>query len=234
MKFMDKLLNLIYPPNLYCICCGNIIDDTRSYSMCDHCMDHIKWISKSEIKIKGDINDLEMCKSLDRVYSCSQYGIFTRNIIFNLKYNKKTYIARVLGEILADKLRENDRKYDLIIGVPMNKYKQRRRGFNHSELIAKYLGKELGIRVYMNILVRSVDTKPMRGLDAVERKYNIKNAFIISGKSDIILKGKRVLLVDDIFTTGSTAEECGRILKEAGSESVDFIAFASGNDEVNA
>lgn len=234
MKVVEDVLNLIYPPSLYCICCGNIIDETRIYSLCDHCLEHIHWLNQYEEKSKGDMGDNLVCKNLDRVYSCAQYGLYTRNIVFNLKYNKKTYIARIIGKIMADKLNLYGRVYDYIIGVPMFKAKEKKRGFNHAGLIAKYLGKELEVEVRNDMLVRVVDTKPMRGLNPTEREYNIKNVFIFSEKFGKIIDGKSVLIVDDIFTTGSTGAECARIVLEAGAKSVDFIAFASGNDDINS
>ncbi|MDD4378244.1 MAG: ComF family protein [Eubacteriales bacterium] len=233
MKLIKNLVNgienLIFPSSIYCVCCGNIIDETRTYSLCDHCMEHIIWLNE-KASIKSDQYNFSY---LDKVFSCCQYGLYPRTMVFSLKYNGKTYIARILGRIMADKLNLTEEKFDLVVPVPMFKKKEKRRGFNQAALIGKYLGRETGIKHIADCLIRVSDTPPMRGLGPIERKENVKNMFIISSKWVKILKDKNVLLVDDIFTTGATASECARVLREAGARTVSFIAFASGNDELN-
>lgn len=199
------------------MCCGNIIDETRTYCLCDHCMEHIRW------------NNGE--NSTKDFFTCSEYGLYERMIIFALKYNRKTYVARIIAEIMRDRLEVENIEYDCIVPVPMFKKKQRKRGFNHAALITKYLSRLVGVPSLPKSMDRIKDTKPMRGLNPLERKQNVKNMFIVSPKWCRMLEGKRVLLVDDIYTTGSTARECISALNNAGVKRVYFISFAAGRDD---
>ena len=96
-RLSDFLLDCIYPDSLYCICCGNIIDGSRSYSLCDHCMTHLHWTLEDPVTIKGI-----------RLISCVEYGIYERSIIFALKYDGHKYIADTIGEIMADRIRSSE------------------------------------------------------------------------------------------------------------------------------
>lgn len=160
---------------------------------------------------------------------CCQYGIYERTIIFSLKYNGKRYIARHIAEMMRDKLiHENrDRSYDLIVPVPLHKRKERQRGFNQTALIGKYLAMELGIECAPEALIRVKETLPMRGLSPEERKENIAGCFALSEGTKELLAGKRILLIDDFYTTGATAMECRKELLKASPASVGFLAFAA-------
>jgi ComF family protein len=214
----DRLLGLIYPDPIYCICCDNIIDETRTCGLCDHCVRHIVW----DTAPPKDIGGMETMR-------CCQYGIYERTLIFSLKYNKKRYIARHIAEMMRDKLISagRDRSYDIIVPVPLYKGKERQRGFNQTFLIGKYLGIELGIECTDEILIRVKETRPMRGLSPQERAENIAGCFALDEDLSDEIQGKRVLLLDDFFTTGSTALECRKELLKAGPASISFIAFAA-------
>lgn len=216
MNLITKWLDLVYPPSLYCDCCGNLIDETRVYNLCDHCVRHIKW--KGE-----DIKDISGLKTL----RCAEYGIYERTLIFSLKYSGKKYIARDIGKIMADRLSLEDISFDVIVPVPMYKAKERERGFNQAALITKYLAKETGKETLPEALIRTVNTKAMRGLNPMERENNVKNNFRVNEKYGKMLQDKTVLLVDDFFTTGSTAKEAKRVLMETRLKDLYFIAFAA-------
>ena len=100
---ISKGLDLLYPPALYCICCGNIIDESRTYHLCDHCMAHIRWDGQPPQKVKfaGGDGIAGVAGGLVPFLSlrCTQYGLYERRLIFSLKYNGKKYIARDLAQI---------------------------------------------------------------------------------------------------------------------------------------
>lgn len=212
----EKAMELLYPPALYCICCGNLIDETRTYHLCDHCMRHIRW-DGNEMREIGGLKTLR----------CTRYGLYERTLIFALKYNGKKYIARDLAQIMADRLALAEVDYDVIVPVPMFSAKQRRRGFNQAALMGKYLGKIVNKPCIEEGLLRTADTLPMRGLSPTERKLNVKDKFSLNQKYDKIFKDKKVLLLDDFYTTGSTAAECFSALKKAAPKDVYFLAFAA-------
>jgi ComF family protein len=155
-------------------------------------------------------------------------------VIHCFKYKEKIQLARPLGILLFtafinfwDKM-----SMDLIVPVPLHVKKLRMRGFNPSfllvkdwERIAKYLHVELpDIPVDINVLDRKKWTEPQTGLGRKERLANIKNAFHL--KNDSKITGKRILLVDDVYTTGATANECAKVLLKGGAEHVDVLTLA--------
>lgn len=215
-RYLNRVLDLIYPPDLYCICCGNYIDDTRTYHLCDHCITHIHW----------NLNEPE-CRNGIRMIRCTTYGLYERTIIFSLKYNGRKYIARDIADIMFDRLKFTDIEYDLIIPVPLYRGKEKERGFNQAALMSKYLGKRVKKPFADDILLRTMQTKPMRGLSPTERAENIRGKFNVRKGAERILEGKKILLVDDFFTTGSTAAECAKVLKRHGASLVSAIVFAA-------
>lgn len=212
----NAALDLLYPPSLYCSCCGNVIDESRTYNLCDHCISHIRW-DASPIK---DIGGL-------KVLRCTEYGLYERTLIFALKYNGKTYIARDIAQIMADRLSLTELSYDAIVPVPMFAAKERERGFNHAALIGKYLGRLVSRPHVAHGLLRTGNTLPMRGLNPTERRQNVKGKFAVNEKYVKMLEGKSILLIDDFYTTGSTALECYDALRRAGVADVYLLAFAA-------
>lgn len=242
-------LDLIYPPALYCICCGKIIDETRTYRLCNDCMDGMKWIGDRTClkcgKRLGDANPSSVCfscrehpHSFDRGYTCTEYGTHERAIVFSLKYDGRPDIAASIGEILADRMLaefgadELAGMYDMVIPVPVHEAKRRRRGYNQAALIADEFSRRTGLTVAEDALIRTRETHIMRSLGPEQRRENIRGAFGIRPWFLPEISGKNILLVDDIYTTGATVDELALILKQAGAEKVDFISFASGADMV--
>ena len=242
-ELADRMLGLLYPDPIYCICCGNVVDETRVYGLCDHCIRHMVWdtappgrILEDGTKIITAAGNSVSCNIDSRDESggmeairCCQYGIYERTLIFSLKYNKKRYIARHIAEMMRDKLKnaDRDRSYDIIVPVPLYKGKERKRGFNQTFLIGRYLGKELGIECIPDALIRVKETRPMRGLSPTERKENIRGCFALNEEFREDLQGKRVLLLDDFYTTGATAMECRKELLKAEPAAIGLFAFAA-------
>ena len=117
------------------------------------------------------------------------------------------------------------KKYDIMLCVPMRRKKQKTRGYNQSELIAKEIAKELEICYLRDCLIKIKDTKKQSTLTRNERKINLNNAFGIKNKEKI--QNKNVILFDDIFTTGSTMKECSKILKDAGVKKIAVLTLAT-------
>lgn len=248
MKVLEQLLDLIYPPSLYCICCGKIIDASRPYHLCNECFDGIKWSTGRTCRKCGkplsSTNPRLICYSCnenshlyDRGYTCSEYGTFERSIIFKLKYNSKSEIAEVLGEAMYDRLsmvHETDSLseiYDCIVPIPMHPDKLGTRGYNQAALIAGRLSQLSGIEILENGLTRVKTTRALRGLSPEERRAEMRGVFAL-GIDGNVIEGRRILIVDDIYTTGATIDEAARVLRSVGAEVIDFMSFASGADVV--
>lgn len=215
-KLSESILDLLYPPSLYCICCGNVIDETRVYNLCDHCIRHIRW----DHDLPEDRGGVAMMR-------CAQYGIYERTLIFSLKYNGKQYIAKDIAKMMRDRLLEARICFDVIVPVPMYRKKEKARGFNHAALIGRYLAEEMGTAIVSDALLRTRETRAMRGLSPEEREANIRGSMALGEGAGAKIHGRRVLLLDDFFTTGATAKECCRAIAPAEPASVLFYAFAA-------
>ncbi len=275
----EAFADFVYPPATYCIACGNFIDSRREYLLCDHCIRHIDW-GLVELDVAEQSRQMGWEIPLDSVRACYGYGLYGRRVVFELKYNGHSYVARVLGRMLADRVAKDPAAADIIAcdfvtGVPINEQKVKARGFNQAEKIAHYFCKETGMRHVSDLLVRQKATTPQRALSPHERYVNLEDAFCLNEKvaartqaifgkqsrknqtrnpkavnknssvqeqkgedfSDLLkiknrpLEGLKILLIDDIYTTGATASHCARILRDAGAAEIHMLVAAAGRDE---
>ena len=242
----ESILDLVYPDGLYCVCCDKMIDSSRPYRLCNECMCMMKWASGRTCgkcgKPLSDSDPLEICYScrehahvFDRGYTCMEYGSGARAVVFALKYGERTDIAPTIAEMMHDRLEllrnQGERcEYDLIIPVPMFHRKELRRGFNQAALIAGALAMLEGISYSDKAVVRTRSTGAMKGLDPDARRANLAGAFAVTEPAAV--KGLKILLVDDIFTVGATADAVAKVLYDAGAVRVEFITFAAGADMV--
>lgn len=241
--FFEKLLQLLFPMGTYCICCGKYIDLTRTYCLCDQCMKAINW-GHIYLDLEEERREAGRTKYLDSVLSCMVYGIHSRRLVFDLKYNKKTFMSRPIAMIMADRLISDESlgrmlsSLTISVPVPLHQQKKKKRGFNQAGLIASDLTARLNsagvsekkIRFISDCLIRNRSTQAQRSVTGEERFANLEGAFSFNDKYSEAVSGAVVLLVDDIFTTGATADRCARILKENGAREVHFISLATGND----
>ena len=235
----EGFFDLIYPSNIYCIRCGNIIDDSRPYALCDVCVRTLKWVGERTCLRCGKIlqeNYLHElctdCRDMEhrytRGFTCVEYGSAERELLHRFKYKDKSYLGRKLAEIMYDRIQAEDLDPDILLPVPMYRRKEKTRGYNQAVILAKSLAELMGKPYDGKLLLRIADTKAMSRLSAGERRRNIQRAFIVSTRKSAILKNKRVLLLDDIYTTGSTADACAEALIEAGASEIFVFTFASG------
>lgn len=240
-EFAQGFLEMIFPSNIYCICCDNIIDKTRPYSLCDACVRNLHWANGDTCakcgKILGEnyrrplCNDCyEMEHLFVRGFTCVEYGMYEKLLLRDYKYHGKPYFGDKLAEIMADRLALEELPLDLIVPVPMHKSKEKKRGYNQAALLARGIGRRMGIDCDERLLFRTRKTSVMNKLDPQSRRDNVKNAFTLDLEKGKIIKDKTLLLVDDIFTTGSTLDECTRLLLEGGAKEVYVICFAAGGN----
>ncbi|MBR5739995.1 MAG: ComF family protein [Firmicutes bacterium] len=238
---LEKVLQLLYPMGTYCICCGKYVDITRTYCLCDQCMAAINW-GHIYIDLEEERRESGRTKYLDSALSCMVYGLHSKRLVFDLKYNKKTFMSRPISMIMADRLLTDESLSDMlqsidhVVPVPLHDKKRKERGFNQAALIAKDLTRRLNsampghkIDIIPDCLLRSRSTAAQRSVTGEQRFANLEGAFSFNEKHSETVKGSSVLLVDDIFTTGATADHCARLLKENGASEVHFISLATGN-----
>jgi ComF family protein len=151
------------------------------------------------------------------------YDSHAWQLIHRLKYNNARAYAGRMAELLAEFMAANDWEADVVVPVPLHSRRERARGYNHSELLARDLGRHTGIAVVTSALTRTKDTSPQVSLPRAEqRRRNVQGAF----ECRLDMGGRNVLLVDDVVTTGATMSACAKALKRAGAGSVWGLAFA--------
>lgn len=228
-----SFFDLLFPD--FCASCG-----IEGVVLCANCLGSIKYLSPICVycrKItlgKGGVPPGRTCLScrektpLYAFFSPFKYEEETiRELIYRLKYNRLQIIAEFFSQCLAEYCRKftvSFPKSIILIPMPLYRSRERARGFNQASLIAGHLAQELGFSVMERALVRLKNTKPQAGLNRDERGKNVIGAFGVKNHSAI--KGKDILLLDDVLTTGFTMNEAARVLKEAGAKRVWAITIA--------
>ena len=224
-EVLNFVLDFIYPENISCILCDKPIKKVNTYSLCKDCFKELNFIQDGCIKcgkpiIYHSLEKLDICgcsycfnKSFyfDKAISCIEYSDISKSMILGFKYKNKTYMAKYISNIMKEKLDLENIEFDYITFVPLHKKRMRKRGFNQSEKIAKELGKMIDIPI-LDCIYRKSNTNRLYNLNRKERKIELKNAFLVKENINYA-NGKNILLIDDIFTTGSTVNEISKLLK---------------------
>ena len=163
----------------------------------------------------------------DRAISCIEYCDKSKVLVLSLKYYGNTYMSRYIAQVMRDKLEFEQLSADYIIPVPLHKKRMRIRGFNQAEKIASYLSECTNIPI-IDCVKRNRNTKRLYALNKFQREKELKNAFEVKEDSEEII-GKRIILVDDIFTTGTTVNEISKKLQIYGVDEIIVLTFLTRN-----
>ncbi|MHB8104331.1 MAG: ComF family protein [Dehalococcoidales bacterium] len=224
-KLQRVALDLFFPP--WCIGCGR-----EGKYICDACRRNLPMISPPICNVCGRPLTIDnTCPGcidepvvIDGIRSPFLFDGVIRNAVHEFKYRNLKDIALTLAGFLDDFLKENPLPVDVLVPVPIHKKRQRDRGYNQSALIAHELGRMNGMLVIEDCLVKTVNTSPqVRTSSASERLKNLAAAFACI---DNQLAGKRVLLIDDVSTSGATLNTCAGVLKAARAASVWGLTVA--------
>lgn len=164
----------------------------------------------------------------DAAFAFGSYDGALRQLIQLFKYGKVTTLSRTLAAMLADAL-PRERVYDFIVPMPMHWRRRWSRGFNQADLLARRLSRRLNVPVRRAVRRRKA-TPPQAGLTAAKRRANMSGAFAVIRPD--ALRDKRVLVIDDVFTTGATAGACARVLKRAGAAHVTILTVARADRRI--
>lgn len=238
MKFIiETILDWVYPPHLNCLVCEKPLKPGER-DVCGRCIKDIEYISdpccvKCGKPLYGNpgVKLCHDCNTVEHVFTqAASVGIFEgtlKQMLFHFKFKGKTRLAGVLGELMSQKLKALAwPEFDAVIPVPLSSKRFAQRGYNQSQLLAAQVATRHGIRLAANRLVKTRDTRIQRKLNREERMRNLKDTFCVKNSSQ--LKQKRVLLIDDIYTTGATVNECSRVLIENYVKEVYVLTAASG------
>lgn len=213
MSFLRTLLDVLFPPR--CVFCRAILKSGK-IGVCKSCIETLPYAEKSE---------LPKIEFVDEFTAPLKYSASVRDSILRYKFDGRSVYAAPYADILAENIRKNlDGKFNLITWVPLSSQRLSERGYDQAMLIAMATALELG-DVAVETLRKSTHTDPQSSKGGLsERKANISGAYELIDPELIV--GKKVLIIDDIVTTGATVSECARILREGGAAEVCCAALA--------
>ncbi len=209
--------NLIYPQT--CGICGKIAPN----SLCKKC--------EIELKKQSDINIINQGKEIEDKYFNEIMYIFKyegqiRKLIIDYKFNEKSYIYLTFINFLLKnkKIFENIKNYDTIIPVPISKKRLKTRGYNQSLLLAAEIAEQTNLELVNNCLIKTKNIIEQSKLNKEDRRKNIQGVYELKNKK--IIEDKKILLIDDIYTTGSTVNECSKILRQGKPNKIGIFVLA--------
>ncbi len=233
---LKNISDIIFPPQ--CINCATILQSSKEKVFCPTCREQIKYLTQSLCPVCGmaflnspaESHLCGNCLENRPFFSCARavasYETIILDAIHKFKYGHDLSIGSALASFLTD-FSFPDFKFQtfhLLIPVPMHIKKLRERGFNQSLILANTLGKKQQINVNFSLLKRRKSTLTQTGLNKKEREQNIKGAFEVSDNKNIA--GKNIILIDDVYTTGATLNECAKTLMKAGAKKVAALTLA--------
>lgn len=232
----NSVLDFIFPPR--CIVCDKVYKKTRfgeEIYICKDCMKKIYFtdsFSSTCKKCSRPIDDGLICigcqivrHDFDVAFSCSLYKTEMRKSLLSYKFSNQHHKYRTYAHILTDKINNTTHfpDFDVIVSVPLSKKRLKKRGFDHVLPIAHYISLKTGKPFIKNSIIKIKDTPPQSKLTFEERRASVKGAFKVNDKADF--REKSVLLIDDIYTTGSTVDEISRKLKKKGAKHITVLTL---------
>ncbi len=229
---ISALLDLLLPPA--CAFCGQSLESPAHPQLCGECRADIPALvspccRRCALPYPAEDGTDHLCQSclmqpppFSRVVAAGVYDGALRSAIHRFKFQGAVGLDRPLGHLLAHQLDQRGAGYDLIAPVPLHPSRLRQRTYNQSLLLGRELSRLTSLPVRADLLQRVRPTLPQQGLSAEDRRRNLRGAFTVSKP----LRGERVLLVDDVFTTGATARECCARLLAAGAGEVSVAVLA--------
>lgn len=159
-------------------------------------------------------------RAFDRAYAATAYGDLTRLLALKLKYGTRPAMALTIAKLMVRNVAPGADA--LLVPVPLHRWRIWRRGYNQAALIASALAKQTGSTAELHALVRTRSTPPLKAMNSAKRRDAVRGAFAVDERMADRIRGRAILLIDDVYTTGSTANACAKALKKAGATSVDL------------
>jgi len=222
------VLDFALPPR--CAGCGCIVADVHSF--CTECWTEVEFLGETGCVTCGlplQATEAQTCgiclakpPRIARTRAAVAYDDLSRSLAIRLKYGRKVAIARTMARYMAPLVAHSPEP--ILVPVPLHRSRLWQRGFNQSALVARELSRRLKVPAASLALCRSRRTPPLKGMSPLQRRKTVAGAFEVRNKAAVA--GKTVILIDDVLTTGSTAEACARTLQRAGAARVELITWA--------
>ncbi|MEN3045542.1 MAG: ComF family protein [Candidatus Hydrothermales bacterium] len=226
---LREIIEFFLPP--LCMTCDNLKDGEF---FCKDCLTEIlrsrifpPFCKKCGRNLKKHKCSVKL-NYIDEVFAIFNYTEKVRDLIENYKFKRYTNLANFFAPFVLEHLEKIVPEFDIITFVPLHPSRERERGFNQNEIILDKLSKQIKTKYKKDILIRIKPTKSQAKIEVLEkRRKNVENAFRVLLSEEI--KDKRILILDDVFTTGSTIEECAKVLKQKGASKVYALCIATSS-----
>jgi len=239
-EFLSSLVDIIYPK--VCLVCKNSLKNVSSIdsTVCGQCWTKIKrnlppfcnscgrHLKKANLNKNICPTCLKKPLHFDRAFSPCIYDGAIKELIHEFKYKNKDYLGATLSRLMIEFIKEYDVPIDyldLIVPIPLHPTRLREREFNQAEILSNYIAAEFNKNITDKILIRHRVTKTQTELETEQRFVNVQGSFSVTRKEG--LKGKNILLVDDVLTTGATSSEAASALKGAGANIVFVLTLSN-------
>lgn len=223
-----NVVSFALPPR--CAGCGQVV--SADLQLCVSCWQSLDFLTGRGCELCGTpvapnhvicAPCLEHAPDHDGAYASVGYGEISRNIVLKLKHGRRIGLAELIAQLLARRIPDEP---GVLIPVPAHRWRIFRRGFNQSALIAGHLARSSGLPLHLDMLLRTRSTALLRGANARDRDRIVRGAFSVAPQFRERLAGQTVFLVDDVYTSGATANACARTLKRAGARKVVVLCWA--------
>lgn len=233
-------LDLVFPRT--CASCARVLIEPDGAHLCGRCRGELPLIDPQNacrrcglplgpFSVDHENNFCEGCQTLRfagfrRAIAAGTYEGSLRNAICRFKYGRRPYLSRMLGELLAERLERELKEIhlDAVISVPLHPSRRRQRTFDQAELLAEVVSSRLGLPFLRGVLERTKPTPTLTQQSREERARTVEGVFKVRRPEQV--RGKKLLLIDDVMTTGATCSECARALKTSGAEGVLVAVLA--------
>ena len=229
---LRPVLDFALPPR--CPGCGAILDVAHRFCLpcwsrlvflgppcCERCAQTFDYQSGAEPLCGGCLAEPP---AFDRLRAAVVYDEIPRRVALKLKYGGRPGVAVTIGRFLERHL--DDPGQALLAPVPLHRWRIWQRGYNQAALIASALARRTGAETRLDLLERVKATPPLKGMGRSERNAAVRGAFRLAARHSAAVRGRRIVLVDDVFTSGATANACARVLKRAGAARVELLCWA--------
>lgn len=233
-KFKTKILDFFFPRHVKCIFCGDELNENARFDSCEKCKQNLPFITLSCPRCGGSVgqNNSGVCMDCKRnnydfdfARAVFDYEGRVLSAIHKFKFRGQKFLAEPLGNFLCEKLAVWGINPDIVTYVPMHPKREKERGYNQAKLLADFVANMYDLPC-LNLTEKIKETPSQTTLNYAERKTNLVDSFKFNPQFKADVKGKSILLIDDIFTTGSTTSEIAKVLKEHGAGEVNVLTIA--------